>query len=83
MDNGWSFLSRKYWGGSFNREMKKLMVNHALKSYQKIIFYVNPNNLRSQRALKKLGAERMKHSTESWVLPQTKGVTYMVDSELA
>ena len=26
---GWTFLARKYWGGRYNAEMKKLLLNHA------------------------------------------------------
>ena len=36
---GWSFLGREYWGGTYNREMKKLMINYALEFSKTIIFY--------------------------------------------
>jgi len=28
---GWTFLSRAYWGGSYNLEVKRLMIDHALR----------------------------------------------------
>ncbi|MBZ0266273.1 GNAT family N-acetyltransferase, partial [bacterium] len=28
---GWSFLAREYWGGEYNGEMKKLMLEHAFR----------------------------------------------------
>jgi RimJ/RimL family protein N-acetyltransferase len=54
---GWSFLARPYWGGSYNREMKDLMMRHAFQFVDRVIFLVGPDNLRSQKALLKLGAE--------------------------
>ena len=29
---GWTFLARSHWGGSYNAEMKRLMLAHALQS---------------------------------------------------
>ncbi len=79
---GWSFLGRDYWGGAYNREVKKLLINHTLQTFDKVVFYVNPKNYRSQRALEKLGAMRIDNSEMSWVLPKEKGVTFVIDSEL-
>lgn len=77
---GWSFLSRDYWGGIYNRAFKKLMVDHALKSVENVILYVNPKNTRSQKALEKLGARKMVSNEKTWVLPQNEGFTYLIDS---
>lgn len=55
---GWTFLARRYWGGRYNAEMKRLMLDHAFKHVDRVIFLVGPANLRSQRALKKIGARR-------------------------
>jgi N-acetyltransferase len=53
---GWTFLARKYWGGRFNRELKQLMLDHAFKFVENVIFYVGENNIRSQKATEKIGA---------------------------
>jgi RimJ/RimL family protein N-acetyltransferase len=53
---GWSFLARSYWGGRYNGEMKRLMLEHAFRSVQRVIFVVGPDNRRSQRAVEKIGA---------------------------
>jgi N-acetyltransferase len=53
---GWTFLARKYWGGRYNREMKELMVAHAFKFVENVVFFVGENNIRSQRATEKVGA---------------------------
>ena len=52
---GWTFLARKYWGGQYNREMKQLMLSHAFKFVENVIFYVGENNVRSQKATEKIG----------------------------
>ena len=56
---GWTFLARSHWGGIYNREMKQLMLRHAFKFVNSVIFLVGPRNLRSQRALEKIGAVRV------------------------
>jgi RimJ/RimL family protein N-acetyltransferase len=53
---GWSFLARLYWGGRYNGEMKRLMLEHAFQSVDTVIFIIGAKNLRSQRAVAKLGA---------------------------
>ena len=50
---GWTFLERQFWGGSYNRELKKLMLYHAFR-------FVGEKNLRSQKALEKIGAKFLK-----------------------
>jgi RimJ/RimL family protein N-acetyltransferase len=55
---GWTFLARSHWGGAYNREMKRLMLQHAFESVNTVVFLVGPQNLRSQRALEKIGGLR-------------------------
>jgi len=56
---GWTFLARSHWGGAFNREMKKLMLGHAFRFVKSVIFVVGAQNLRSQRAVEKIGGVRI------------------------
>jgi N-acetyltransferase len=53
---GWTFLARAYWGGRYNRELKRLMLTHGFRFVRRVIFRVGPHNRRSQRALEKIGA---------------------------
>ena len=53
---GWTFLGRKYWGGRYNSDMKQLMLAHAFKFVENVVFYIGEKNLRSQRATEKIGA---------------------------
>jgi RimJ/RimL family protein N-acetyltransferase len=53
---GWSFLARKYWGGRYNGEMKRLMLDHAFRWVDRVAFIIGPDNWRSRKAVEKLGA---------------------------
>jgi N-acetyltransferase len=55
---GWTFLARSHWGGAANRELKELMLRHAFRFVDSVVFLVGPQNLRSQRSLEKIGAVR-------------------------
>jgi N-acetyltransferase len=56
---GWTFLAKSHWGGIYNGEMKLLMLRHAFKFVNSVIFLVGPQNLRSLRAVKKIGGVRV------------------------
>ena len=56
---GWTFLARSHWGGIYNWEMKQLMLRHAFRFVNSVIFLVGPHNFRSQRALEKIGGVRV------------------------
>jgi N-acetyltransferase len=53
---GYTFFSRTCWGKGINRAVKHLMIAHALQYAHTIIFHVGANNLRSRKAMEKLGA---------------------------
>lgn len=61
---GWTFLAREHWGGSINREMKRLMLRHAFTGVETAMFRVGEHNLRSRRAMEKIGA-RLTGRTQS------------------
>jgi RimJ/RimL family protein N-acetyltransferase len=56
---GWSFLARSRWGGVYNGEMKRLMLQHAFRFVRHVVFIIGPDNIRSQRAVEKIGAVRI------------------------
>jgi len=56
---GWTFLARSHWGGIYNGEMKQLMLRHAFQFVNSVVFLVGPQNLRSQRAMEKIGGVRV------------------------
>ena len=64
---GWTFLARACWGGTFNHEMKRLMLTHALSSVAECRFLVGATNIRSRRALERIGA-RLTDRTEERIM---------------
>jgi N-acetyltransferase len=52
---GWTFLAREFWGGTYNAELKKLMLAHAFQFVDRVVLIVGENNLRSQKAVQKIG----------------------------
>ena len=52
---GWTFLARSHWGGKYNAELKRLMLDHAFKFVESVVFLIGPTNVRSQKALEKIG----------------------------
>jgi RimJ/RimL family protein N-acetyltransferase len=56
---GFTFLARSHWGGVYNREMKELMLRHAFRFVQHVVFLVGPENWRSQKAVEKIGGRRV------------------------
>jgi N-acetyltransferase len=62
---GWTFLARSHWGGVFNGEMKSLMLQHAFRFVDSVIFRVGTQNWRSQKAVEKIGGVRVGSSTDT------------------
>ncbi|MCP9957631.1 MULTISPECIES: GNAT family N-acetyltransferase [Streptomyces] len=53
---GWTFVARSHWGGAYNGELKRLMLGHAFRFVDAVRFRVGTDNLRSRRAVERLGA---------------------------
>lgn len=74
---GWTFLERRYWGGRYNSEMKRLLLDHAFAFVDRVVMLIGPDNLRSQRAAEKVGAvrtgTRMADGREALVFEVTAG----------
>ena len=62
---GWTFLGRAYWGGKYNGQMKALMLRHAFRFVQSVLFFISPQNVRSQRAVERVGGVRIDGRTHS------------------
>jgi RimJ/RimL family protein N-acetyltransferase len=55
---GRTFSARSNWRGACYGEMKRLMLRHAVKFVERVIFVIDVQNLRSQRAIAKIGVVR-------------------------
>ena len=49
----------KILGGKYNKEVKSLMINHAFRFVDNVIFYIDKNNIRSQKAIEKLNGQKI------------------------
>jgi RimJ/RimL family protein N-acetyltransferase len=75
---GWSFLACSYWGGVYNREMKHLMLRHAFQFVDRVNFFIGPNNIRSQMAIKKIGGVFVRESSDD---TGRESVVYQISKE--
>ncbi|MES2823492.1 MAG: GNAT family N-acetyltransferase [Pseudomonadota bacterium] len=64
---GYTFLIRSHWGGVTNSELKNLMLEHAFQKVETVWFHVDVRNIRSQKAMEKIGAI-LSHSAEKSLL---------------
>ena len=74
---GFTFLARKHWGTSANREIKDAMLERAFTVCDSVLFDIGPDNMRSITAVEKLGG--IYSHTES----PTKAVYVLTSSQWA
>lgn len=53
---GYTFIGRKFWGNGYNKALKKIMLDYALQYVDKVYFHIGAYNIRSQKAIAKIGA---------------------------
>ena len=77
---GWTFLSREYWGGMYNKSFKSLMIAYAFEHVDYILFHVDHLNYRSQRAVQKLGGKLLDKNGSLGYLhtPKETGLTFIL-----
>jgi RimJ/RimL family protein N-acetyltransferase len=77
---GYTFLARRAWGGGYNRALKTLMLDHAFAHVDRVIFHIGMNNLRSRRAMEKLGGILIGEQAVAYHgEPSTPNVVYEID----
>jgi RimJ/RimL family protein N-acetyltransferase len=52
---GFTFLARSHWGGRYNGEMKRLMLEHAFRFVDSVVLVVGAGNRRSRTAVERIG----------------------------
>jgi RimJ/RimL family protein N-acetyltransferase len=53
---GYTFIGTKFWGNGYNKALKKLMLEYAFQFVDKVYFHIGALNIRSQKAIEKIGA---------------------------
>ncbi|GGG64591.1 GNAT family N-acetyltransferase [Epilithonimonas arachidiradicis] len=56
---GYTFYATKFWGSKLNPQVKKLMLDYIFQFVDKVKFHVGKHNIRSQKAMEKLGAKKV------------------------
>ncbi len=56
---GYTFLARKFWGGNYNMSAKSLLLDYAFQFVNSVIFHIGITNIRSQKAILKIGAKKI------------------------
>lgn len=69
---GYTFLARDHWGTTYNRALKSLMLDHAFRFVDNVIFHIGAVNIRSQKAIEKLGAHKTGEVEMEYYGEQTK-----------
>ena len=53
---GFTFLTPEHWGGKTNLQIKTLMLGYAFNYVENVYFDIGKNNIRSRKAIEKIGA---------------------------
>ena len=56
---GYTFYGTKFWGSKLNPQVKKLMLDYIFQYVDKVNFHVGKDNIRSQKAMEKMGARKV------------------------
>jgi N-acetyltransferase len=54
-------LACAYWGGVYNKSQKHLLMDYAFNYVENVLFYINKDNMRSRKAVEKLGGTVITH----------------------
>ncbi len=57
---GYTFLACDHWGTTYNRALKTCMLDYAFLHLDTVIFHIGACNIRSQKAIERLGAYKIK-----------------------
>ncbi|MES2131033.1 MAG: GNAT family N-acetyltransferase [Bacteroidota bacterium] len=56
---GYTFIARDHWGGIYNPALKNIMLKHAFQFVDSVTLHVGAVNIRSQKAVERLGAKKI------------------------
>jgi N-acetyltransferase len=56
---GYTFYATSYWGKGINHPVKAMMLDYIFQFASKVYFHIGANNIRSQIAISRIGAEKI------------------------
>lgn len=79
---GYTFLACDHWGGVYNPALKRLMMEHAFEHVDAVIFHIGESNIRSQKAMEKLGGKKIAELEMAYYgEPNKLNVVYQIRKE--
>jgi RimJ/RimL family protein N-acetyltransferase len=63
---GYTFIGRNFWGKEYNQALKKCMLDYAFQHVNSVYFHIGACNIRSQKAIEKLGAIKVDEQNVSY-----------------
>lgn len=76
---GYTFYATKFWGSKLNPQVKKLMLDYIFQFVNKVYFHVGKSNIRSQKAMEKLGAKKVDEVIVAYAYePERLNVVYEI-----
>lgn len=77
---GYTFYATKFWGSKLNPQVKKLMLDYIFQFVDKVYFHVGKDNIRSQKAMEKLGAKKVDEVNVAYFgEPEKLNVVFEID----
>lgn len=63
---GYTFIGRNFWGKKYNQALKKCMLDYAFQHVNNVYFHIGACNIRSQKAIEKIGAIKVDEQNVSY-----------------
>ncbi|MCF6131325.1 GNAT family N-acetyltransferase [Flavobacterium wongokense] len=77
---GYTFIGTKFWGTGYNKSLKKLLLDYAFQFVDKVYFHIGAFNIRSQKAIEKIGAQKVdEFEVEYYGEPSKLNFVYVID----
>lgn len=79
---GYTFCTVSCWGKGFNYSVKSMMLDYLFQSVSKVYFHIGAENMRSQIAIGRIGAEKIAEQEVTYFgeVPKLNYV-YVIDKE--
>jgi len=79
---GYTFYSVESWGKGINKAVKKLMLDYAFQFVSKVYFHIGAQNIRSQIAIARMGAEKIDEQVVSYFGEESRlNFVYQIEKE--
>jgi RimJ/RimL family protein N-acetyltransferase len=79
---GYTFIAKDHWGTTYNQAVKRLMLDHAFKFVKTVYFHIGAENIRSQKAIEKLGAVKVEEKDVKYYgEEESKNYVYKLDKD--